>query len=64
MVENQVSVLSEMFDTVQIFCSRYDSQSGETTVCCSGTGNFYARLGQIEEWIDNAGEGSGESDDE
>lgn len=43
------TVLMEHFDSVQIFCTRHE---GDGTVRISeGAGNYYARFGQVEEWM-------------
>lgn len=49
-------VLSEFFDTVHIFTTRFqdrlDNPSDEGTVNCSwGSGNWFARKGQIDTWV-------------
>lgn len=49
-IEEHAAQLMEHFDTVQIFCTQYDSVSGKTTVLNTGAGNFFARLGQVNEW--------------
>lgn len=46
-----VESLGEHFDTVHIFVTRYESQTEGTTNLHRGIGNFYARYGQIQEWI-------------
>jgi hypothetical protein len=51
-IDDAVAVLSEHYDTVQIFVTRYDSQSGETMNLESGTGNWFARRGQVDDWLD------------
>lgn len=43
--------LMSRFDTVQIFVTKHDDKDGSTQSFVFGEGNFYARLGQIEEWI-------------
>jgi len=43
--------LGEHFDTVHIFVTRYESQNEGTTNIHRGIGNFYARYGQIKEWL-------------
>lgn len=41
--------LSEHFDTVQIFVTR---QTSDGTVNCQwGSGNWFARYGQIKQWL-------------
>lgn len=51
-VQSAVDSLGEHFDTVQIFCTRHDSgQVGGTITLCLGVGNWYARYGQIANWM-------------
>ena len=47
---DHVARLEEHFDTVQIFCSR-GSDDGGTITCQLGGGNWFARYGQIRQWI-------------
>lgn len=42
--------LSEFFDSVQIFATRSDSDKG-TVFWDYGLGNWFARRGQVGEWI-------------
>jgi len=52
LVKQHVAALSEHFDSVQIFVSRHDPAIQDGTVTVSwGAGNWYARAGQIREWI-------------
>jgi len=44
--------LGEYFDTVQLFVSRYDSDVGATASKVAGSGNIYARMGQVGHWLD------------
>lgn len=45
--------LGEHFDTVQIFVTRHESgEKGGTLHNQSGVGNWYARYGQVREWVD------------
>ena len=43
--------LMEHFDTVQIFCTKRDSEDGGTVSMHYGDGNWFARYGQIELWV-------------
>lgn len=43
--------LMEHFETVQIFVTRDNGPEGETMAANYGGGNWYARSGQIREWI-------------
>lgn len=50
-VKAAVSLLAEHFDTVQVFTTRYESAEEGTIQCNSGQGNWYARRGQVQEWL-------------
>jgi len=56
-VKDAVAKLMEHFETVQIFVTRHDSHVG-TGACTRGDGNFYARMGQVRDWIDREHEAS------
>jgi hypothetical protein len=49
MVEKALETLSEHFDCVMIFVNRHESDGTEHL--SAGRGNFYARVGQIREWL-------------
>lgn len=49
MLGKHISSLSEHFDSVQIFCTRLTPDGGTITTS-KGSGNWYARYGQIKEW--------------
>jgi hypothetical protein len=43
---------------VQIFCTRHESgENGGTLAVKKGTGNIYARYGQVREWLIQQDEG-------
>lgn len=45
-------VLIEHFDSVQIFCTRHEpEEEGGTIHAAWGAGNWFARFGQISEWM-------------
>lgn len=51
-VEKHVEALGEHFDTVLVFCTRHDSGgAGGTVNVHVGSGNWFARLGQVREWL-------------
>lgn len=50
MLRRAAAVLAENFDTVQIFCSRHLGDDGTVGVKY-GTGNWFARIGQVKEWV-------------
>lgn len=52
-VKNHCVMLTEHFDTVQIFVTRHESNAIGTVSCNFGTGNFFARFGQIQLWLED-----------
>lgn len=51
-LDDAMAVLSEHFDTVQIFVTRYDGGADKgTTRASKSCGNFFARYGQIRQWL-------------
>lgn len=56
-IEKALEVLSEHFDTVQIFCTRYDSGEENGTVNISrGVSHWFARYGQVCDWVHRCNE--------
>lgn len=53
-VSNALAILTEHFETVQIFCSRY--VDGETYTTDTGYGNIHAIRGQVEAWLSDVDE--------
>ncbi len=54
--------LSEHFDSVQILCTRYKGgDDGGTVNISMGEGNWFARYGQMKEWLIREEETSKES---
>lgn len=52
LVTKAIEQLGEHFDTIQIFATRYTGgEKGGTVHVCKGDGNWYARYGQVVEWI-------------
>jgi hypothetical protein len=51
-LDDTVKILREQFDTVQIFCTRHDPETGDTVGTNKGSGNWYARVGYCREWLD------------
>ena len=49
-MKQAVNQLGEHFDCVRIFASK--NSEGNTRVCTSGYGNWYAQLGQVIEWVE------------
>lgn len=51
-IQAALDLLSEHFDTVQVFCTRHEAGRLEGTVTADmGTGNWYARYGQVRAWL-------------
>lgn len=55
-VQKALAQLMEHFDTVQIFATRWDPQDCTTGSINRGNGNFYARIGQVREWVEREDE--------
>lgn len=49
LVESLAARIAEHFDSVRIFASRTDGTV--TKAFTTGRGNFYAQIGQVEEWV-------------
>lgn len=50
-LDEAVEALSEFFDTVQIFVTEYRGDDGGSTFrSASGSGNYFARFGQVSLW--------------
>lgn len=43
--------LIEHFDSVQVFATRHDPEQGGTVQFQIGKGNWFARFGQVREWM-------------
>lgn len=54
MIRKHCETLSEHFDSVQIFVSRYED--GNTVSVNDGMGNWFARLGQVQKWAEKQNE--------
>lgn len=51
-LEEACQVLSEHFDSVQIFVTRCEMGVEDGTVNANfGTGNWFARFGQVQNWM-------------
>lgn len=46
-----VEMLGQKFDSVQIFASKHHKKTGKTFHAAAGLGNWYARYGQVTEWV-------------
>lgn len=52
-VRRHVDELEAEFDTVQIFVTKFDGVTELTEAVNMGAGNYYARYGQVREWVKN-----------
>jgi hypothetical protein len=51
-VQDALNTLSEHFDSVHIFATRHEPEIEDGTVSVNrGVGNWFARFGQISEWM-------------
>lgn len=52
-IEQAIEQIGEHFDTVQIFATRHipDGNSSETRGYTYGSGDWFSRYGQIQQWI-------------
>lgn len=51
-VHEHLNALSEHFDSVQIFVTRHESGRLDGTIRCElGAGNWFARYGQVKDWV-------------
>ena len=54
LIKNQARLLSQSFDSVQIFCTKFEPErDNDTSHYAYGVGNWFARYGQVREWIVN-----------
>lgn len=52
LVKKHVEALGEHFDSVHIFCTRHEAGEENGTVQLNQyAGNFFARYGQVREWL-------------
>lgn len=50
-IQAALDALGEHFDSVMIFTTRHESSEDGTTAIAKGVGNWYARYGQVVEWV-------------
>ena len=50
-VDQAIRTLSEHFDAVQVFATRYEGGKKTTIRVVQGEGNYWARKGMVEGWI-------------
>lgn len=55
LVMQHINDLMMRFDSVQVFVTRQESPEIGTVAFSDGRGNWYARYGQITEWVENGG---------
>lgn len=52
LIKNQANLLSQSFDSVQIFCTKFEPDNDHATSHYAyGNGNWFTRYGQVREWI-------------
>lgn len=52
-IQDALDALSEHYDTVQIFATRHEAGSLDGTLNFQrGVGNWYARRGQVADWLE------------
>jgi hypothetical protein len=51
LIENQCKILMSSFDSVIIFATKYEN--GDTAHFVEGDGNWFARYGQVREWVNS-----------
>ncbi len=57
-VKAVAEALGEHFDSVSILVSRYEPSIGGTVKIYHGVGNWFTRLGQIDQWLEQERETS------
>ena len=50
-LDKVLAVLGEHYDSVHIFVTRHETSEGGTVNVNRGSGNWFARLGQIQTWV-------------
>lgn len=50
LIQNQAAILASSFDSVMIFCTKHE-EGGDTAHYSYGVGNWFARYGQITDWL-------------
>jgi hypothetical protein len=50
-IKEAAASLGEHFDTVQIFVTRHDADSIGSVNATYGSGNWFARLGLVRDWL-------------
>lgn len=57
LLDKHLAQISEHFDTVQIFVTKHTPATERTGGRVLGSGNWFARYGQIMEWVAGVEEG-------
>lgn len=50
LIDGAVAGLSEHFDSVQVVCTRSETD-GSWSMYMKGAGNYFARVGSVREWL-------------
>lgn len=50
-IEHALAILTEHFDSVQIFGTRLADDRASTLAFTGGSGDWYARYGLVREWV-------------
>lgn len=50
-IQHHADILRTHFDSVQIFVTRQDDTIKQTVTANAGSGNWYARYGNVKAWI-------------
>lgn len=50
-IDDALKTLSEHFDSVHIFVTRHEGSLDGSIAANVSSGNYYARYGQIREWV-------------
>lgn len=53
LLDNQVRVLMQNFDSVHIFATKFETDGAESKTAhyVRGDGNWFTRYGQVREWL-------------
>lgn len=52
LLENQINILKNHFDSIQIFASNFNEDDEDNTSHFNtGYGNWFSRYGQVKEWV-------------
>jgi hypothetical protein len=46
-----LDVLSEFYESTQIFCTAHDASTNRTRAISLSRGNYYTRYGHVKEWL-------------